>query len=77
MSDDVQLTPEYRFEWSDGTVRTTTDNNAFDASDPVPEEYEDEDGNREKLSMPEAIETLAHLAREDDDCEVTLIGMGA
>lgn len=64
MTDNLTLVPEYRFEWEDGTTRTTTD------SDFV----EDMDDAR---FNPEAIEALAELGRQDDSCEVTLLGMGA
>lgn len=60
MPDEITLTPVYRFEWSDGTVRKTNDDDVFD------EEPE-----------AEAVETLAELGREDDDCEVTLLSMGS
>lgn len=59
--DELTLTPEYRFEWSDGTVRETTDPD-FTSAERVP---------------PEAVEMLAQLGREDPECEVILIGMGA
>lgn len=45
--------PQYRFEWSDGSERTTEE---------LPEQ------------LPMANEELARLGREDDDCEVTLVG---
>lgn len=47
------LVPKYRFEWDDGSERTTEE---------LPEQN------------PEAIETLAELGKEDDECDVTLIG---
>lgn len=61
MSDDMTLTPEYRFEWEDGTVRESTDSD-FTSAQNVP---------------PAAIEELAKIARDDPDCTVTLIGMGS
>lgn len=60
MSDDLTLTPVYRFEWSDGTIRRTDEEDAF-----------------EEAPHPDAVETLAELGREDEDCTVTLLGMGA
>lgn len=60
--DDLTLTPVYRFEWNDGTVRETSD----------PDFTSDPHG-----ASPDAIEVLAMLGREDPDCEVHLIGMGA
>lgn len=63
MSDDeLTLTPEYRFEWSDGTTRETTDPSFTTAPD--------------QLIPPEAIEVLAIIGEEDPECEVKLIGMG-
>lgn len=60
MSDDLNrgdldevLIPKYKFEWEDGTVRTTDD---------LPEQH------------PDSNETLAQIGREDEDCEVTLVG---
>lgn len=58
--DDLTLTPVYRFEWNDGTVRETSDPD-FTSAQQVP---------------PESVEALAQLGREDPDCEVILIGMG-
>lgn len=64
MTDNLTLVPEYRFEWEDGTTRTTTD-------DDFVQDMEDARSN------PEAIENLAEYGRRDDSCEVTLLGMGA
>lgn len=61
MGDDLTLVPEYRFEWDDGTVRETTDPDFTSAESP----------------HPDAVETLAYLGREDDNCTVILLGMGA
>lgn len=47
------LIPRYRFEWDDGTERTT---------DELPEQH------------PISNENLAEMGRQDDECEVTLIG---
>lgn len=47
------LIPEYKFEWDDGTERTSSE---------LKEQY------------PDAIEALAQLGREDDECEVSLVG---
>lgn len=47
------LIPRYRFEWDDGTERTTDD---------LPEQH------------PVSNEVLAELGKEDEECEVTLIG---
>lgn len=58
--DPRSLVPVYRFEWSDGTVRETSDP-SFTSAANVP---------------PDAVEILAQLGREDPDCEVQLIGMG-
>lgn len=59
--DELTLTPEYRFEWEDGTVRETTD----------------PDFTTAQSVSPDAVEMLAQLGREDPECEVILIGMGA
>ena len=59
--DNLTLVPSYRFQWDDGTTRETTDPDFASA----PQEY------------PDAIEYLAALGREDDECEVELIGMSA
>lgn len=58
--DDMSLTPEYRFEWENGTARETTDP-SFTSAQNVP---------------PEAIEHLAELGREDPECTVILMGFG-
>jgi len=58
--DDLTLTPVYRFEWDDGTVRETSDP-SFTSAETVP---------------PESVEMLATLGREDPTCTVELIGMG-
>lgn len=57
--DDLTLTPVYRFEWSDGTVRETSDP-SFTSAQQVP---------------PDSVEMLAQLGREDDNCNVILLGM--
>lgn len=59
--DDLTLTPVYRFEWSDGTVRETSDPDFTSAPNGA---------------SPDAIETLAQLGREDPECDVILLGMG-
>jgi hypothetical protein len=59
-NDELSLTPVYRFEYDDGTVRETSDPD-FTSAQTVP---------------PESVEMLATLGREDPDCEVVLIGMG-
>ena len=61
--DDITLLPEYRFQWDDGRVRETTDPD-FTSSD------------KENL-LADAIEYLATLGREDEECDVDLIGMSA
>lgn len=61
-NDELSLVPEYKFEWSNGNVRETTDPD-FTNSPHEPH--------------PDAIELLAQLGREDPECEVTLIGMSA
>ena len=60
---DITLLPEYRFRWDDGRVRETTDPD-FTSSD------------KENL-LADAIEYLATLGREDEECDVDLIGMSA
>lgn len=62
MGDDLTLTPEYRFEWEDGTVRETTDPDFTSSPDELP---------------PDAVEVLAQLGREDPECTVRLLGMGS
>lgn len=57
----LTLTPVYRFEWSDGAVRRTDDDDAIED---------------EEWPHPAAVEALAAEARADDACEVTLVGMG-
>jgi len=47
------LIPKYKFEWDDGTVRTTDEN---------------------EIENPDFNEWLADKGREDDECEVTLVG---
>lgn len=37
MTDDITLTPEYRFEWSDGTARTSSE---IEDADQFPEAIE-------------------------------------
>lgn len=59
-NDDLTLTPEYRFEYDDGTVRETSDPD-FTSAQSV---------------SPDAVEYLAQLGREDPECTVTLISMG-
>ena len=61
--DDITLLPTYRFTWDDGRVRETTDPD-FTSSD------------KENV-LTDAVEYLATLGREDDECEVELIGMSA
>lgn len=60
-NDDLTLVPVYRFEWEDGTVRETSDPDFTSAPSGAP---------------PDAVETLAQLGREDETCNVELIGMG-
>lgn len=64
MGDDDPLTlvPDYRFEWDDGTVRRTDDDDFVEDRDAI---------------RPEHIETLAAIGKRDENCDVTLIGMGS
>lgn len=59
--DERTLTPVYRFEWDNGTARETSDPDFTSAPNGA---------------SPDAVETLAILGREDDGCDVHLIGMG-
>lgn len=54
--------PVYRFDWDDGESRTTDEIDAADKLD-------GEDG-----SAYVAVESLAQVARQKDECDVTLIG---
>lgn len=53
------LIPQYKFEWDDGTVRTTED---------IPRE------GVTKEVYKEAIANLVAVAEDDSDCEVTKTG---
>lgn len=59
--DDLTLTPVYRFEWDDGTVRQTDDHSVL--------AYH-VDG-----WTPDSVEALAALGRRDPNCTVKLLGM--
>lgn len=59
--DDLTLVPVYRFEWDNGITRETSDPSFTTAAN----------------VSPDAVEELAAIARDDPECNVSLIGMGS